>query len=121
MGFKLELKVDLLFNTLISDSTKKSLEEMLNSRLSQLLPIFEKIHNTILLDKDSSEYYNSLKENRNDTIYEFACLSRDLYSLLGESFELFYNDNVDVMETIMSIYKYSKVYGFESMSNVDIV
>ena len=63
----------------------------------------------------NSTYFNELKENPNIHILEYVCLNRDLFGILGDVFEDFYNDNIDVMETISSIYRYSPVYGFESL------
>jgi len=36
LGFKIEVKADLLLNALISDSTKNVLEQMLKNKLSEL-------------------------------------------------------------------------------------
>ena len=122
LGLKIEVKADLLLNALISESTKNVLEQMLKSKLSELIIQFEEIHNIVELEnKDhKSDYFNSLKEKRNSYIYEYACLTRDLYSLLGDTFENFYEENTDIMETIGSIYKYSTLYGFKSLDTVVI-
>lgn len=117
IGLKLEVKSDILLNSLISDTTKNVLEQMLKDKLSQLKPHFEEI-DTIIVSEDKehkSTYFNELKENPNLYILEYACLNRDLFGILGDVFEDFYNDNIDVMETISSIYRYSPVYGFESL------
>ena len=120
LGLKIEVKADLLLNALISDSTKNVLEQMLKNKLSELKTQFEEINNIIELEnkEHKSTYFNSLKENRNSYIYEYACLTGDLYSLLGDTFENFYGENRDIMETIGSIYKYSNVYGFKSLDTV---
>ena len=65
--------------------------------------------------KNINHHILELKENPNRHILEYACLNRDLFGILGDVFEDFYNDNIDVMETISSIYRYSPVYGFESL------
>ncbi len=120
LGLKIEVKADLLLNALISDSTKNVLEQMLKNKLSELRTQFEEINDIIELEnkEHKSIYFNSLKEKRNSYIYEYACLTRDLYSLLGDTFERFYEENTDLMENIGSIFKYSTLYGFKSLDTV---
>jgi len=120
LGFKIEVKADLLLNALISDSTKNVLEQMLKNKLSELRTHFEEINDIIDLEnkEHKSTYFNSLKEKRNSYIYEYACLARDLYSLLGDIFENFYEENIYIMENIGSVYKYSTLYGFKSLDTV---
>jgi DNA mismatch repair ATPase MutS len=120
LGLKIEVKADLLLNALISDSTKNVLEQMLKNKLSELRTQFEEINDIIELEnkEHKSIYFNSLKEKRNSYIYEYACLTRDLYSLLGDTFERFYEENTDIMENIGSIFKYSTLYGFKSLDTV---
>lgn len=122
LGLKIEVKADLLLNALISESTKHVLEQMLKSKLAELKTQFEEIHDIIELEnkEHKSDYFNSLKEKRNSYIFEYACLIRDLYSLLGDTFEQFYEDNSDIMESIGSIYKYSTLYGSQSLSTVSV-
>jgi hypothetical protein len=48
MGLKLEVKSDILLNSLISDTTKNVLEQMLKDKLSQLKPYFEEIDTIIV-------------------------------------------------------------------------
>ena len=117
IGLKLEVKSDMLLNSLISETTKNVLEQMLKDKLSQLKTHFEEIDTKIESEskEHKSSYFNELKENPNQHILEYACLNRDLFGILGDVFEDFYNDNIDVMETISSIYRYSPVYGFESL------
>jgi hypothetical protein len=120
LGLKIEVKADLLLNALISDSTKNVLEQMLKNKLSELKTQFEEINDIIELEnkEHKSTYFNSLKEKRNSYIYEYDCLTRDLYSLLGDTFENFYEENIDIMVNIESIYKYSTLYGFKSLATV---
>ena len=120
LGLKIEVKADLLLNALISDSTKNVLEQMLKNKLSELRTHFEEINDIIELEnkEHKSTYFNSLKEKRNSYIYEYACLTMDLYSLLGDTFENFYEENTDIMENIGSVYKYSTLYGFKSLDTV---
>ena len=120
LGLKIEVKADLLLNALISDSTKNVLEQMLKNKLSELRTQFEEINDIIELEnkEHKSIYFNSLKEKRNSYIYEYACLTRDLYSLLGDTFERFYEENTAIMENIGSIFKYSTLYGFKSLDTV---
>lgn len=122
LGLKIEVKADLLLNALISDTTKNILEQMLKNKLSELITQFEEINNIVELENKEGkcDYFKSLKEKRNSYVYEYACLTRDLYSLLGDTFEQFYEDNSDIMETIGSIYKYSTLYGFKSLDTVSI-
>ena len=65
----------------------------------------------------NKDYYAEeiITENTTAPISDKEALNRDLFGLLGDIFEDFYNDNIDVMETISSIYRYSPVYGFESL------
>lgn len=120
LGLKIEVKADLLLNALISDSTKNVLEQMLKNKLSELRTHFEEINDIIELEnkEHKSTYFNSLKEKRNSYIYEYACLTRDLYALLGDTFENFYEENTDIMENIGSVYKYSTLYGFKSLDTI---
>lgn len=94
LGFNLELNADLLFNSLISETTKVIINELVKERLEYLLPHFIDIYNNTNLDS------NSLKEERNEFIYEYATLSRDLMGICGDSFEQFHNDNEIVMEKL---------------------
>ena len=120
LGLKIEIKADLLLNALISDNTKNILEQMLKNKLSELKTQFEEIYDIVELENKEHKlvYFNSLKEKKNSYVYEYACLTRDLYSLLGDTFENFYEENTDIMETIGSIYKYSTLYGFKSLDTV---
>lgn len=122
VGFNIELKADLLLNSLISESTRNLLSKVFNKKLSEYLIIFEEIHNKIKEENlnHNSEYFNSLKENRHETIYEFACLTRDLYSILCVEFDTLYDLNYDVVETIHSIYTYNSVYGFKAQETSNI-
>jgi len=122
LGLKIEVKADLLLNALISQNTKHVLEQMLKSKLAEFKTQFVEIYDIIELEnkEHKSDYFNSLKEKRNPYIFEYACLTRDLYSLLGDTFEKFYEDNSDIMESIGSIYKYSTLYGFKSLSTVSV-
>ncbi len=120
LGLKIEVKADLLLNALISDSTKNVLEQMLKNKLSELKTQFEEINDIIELEnkEHKSTYFNSLKEKRNSYIYEYACLTRDLYSLLDDTFDNFYEENISIMEKIGRVYKYSTLYGFKSLDTV---
>lgn len=122
LGLKIEVKADLLLNALISDTTKNVLEQILKSKLYELKTQFEEIYDIVELESKEHKfnYFNSLKQKRNSYIYEYACLTRDLYSLLGDVFEKFYEDNSDIMETIGDIYKYSSLYGFKSLKTLSV-
>ena len=67
MGLKLEIKSDMLLNSLISDTTKNVLEQMLKDKLSQLKTHFEEIDTKIESEskEHNSTYFNELKENPN--------------------------------------------------------
>ena len=78
LGFKLELKADLLFNSLKSETTKNIINELIKQRLEYLLPHFIEIYE----NADS----NYLKEERNEFIFEYATLKRDLMGICGDTF-----------------------------------
>jgi hypothetical protein len=116
-GFNLEIKADLLLNTLISESTKNTLEIMMKHKLNELKKHFEEIDTIIKLYSNKLNFY---KENRNSYIYEYTCLIRDLGSLLSDTFENFNYDNEFLIENINNIYKYSRIYGFKPQEEVKI-
>lgn len=119
LGLKLEIQADLLLNKLISDKTKEILPKIIDKWLNNLLSHFEEIHKKVESENKEfkSEYYESLKEERNEHIFEYASLMRDLYMLVGDTFENFCYRNSNVMATIDSIYIYSVLYGFSLPKN----
>ena len=59
MGLKLEIKSDILLNSLISETTKNVLEQMLKDKLSQLKTHFEEIDTKI--ESENKEHAISCK------------------------------------------------------------
>jgi uncharacterized protein YuzB (UPF0349 family) len=112
LGFNLEIKTDLLLNTLISETTRNILNQMIRSKLNELKPHFEEINTIIELEHEqgSEDYFNSLKEKRNVYIYEYVCLSRELSYLCNDAFVQFYEDNIDLMQNIYRVFQYSSLY-----------
>ncbi len=109
IGFNLELDAPLLLESLISDETKKCIDEMIEYKLFKLSKEFQRIYEEIENDENKLEYY---RENRDIHIYSYACLIRDLGSL-SDQFDYFYEENRLIMDVIGDIFQYNRVYGFE--------
>lgn len=118
-GSGLTINIDSiqLFESLVSPDAIKFLENLIRHRMNEIVVYFQAVHDRIQEEKSikSTEYYDSLKRNRDPFIYEYASYIRN-FPIFEEMFDEIYNQNPDVLETIRYIWHYNELYGYQQPS-----